>query len=63
MFPGHTLRHSFATQLLENGIDLRYFQELLLGHTSARTTQRYTHISKKNIQRIQSPLDRMDMGD
>ncbi|WP_445670900.1 tyrosine-type recombinase/integrase [Paenibacillus sp. FSL R5-0473] len=57
------MRHSFTTQLLENGIDLRYFQELLFGHTSIRTTQRYTHISTKNIQRIQSPLDRMDMGD
>ncbi|WP_257031537.1 tyrosine-type recombinase/integrase [Paenibacillus sp. E222] len=48
--------------MLENGTDLRYIQELL-SHTSARTTQRYTHVSTKNIQRIQSPLDRMDMGD
>jgi site-specific recombinase XerD len=54
----HWLRHSYATHLLENGTDLRYIQEIL-GHSSSRTTEIYTHVSNKNIQRITSPFDNL----
>lgn len=52
----HTLRHSFATHLLENGVDIRYIQELL-GHSRPETTMIYTHVTERSISSIQNPLD------
>jgi integrase/recombinase XerD len=52
----HGLRHSYATHLLEAGTDLRYIQELL-GHKSSKTTEIYTHVTVKSIQKIRTPFD------
>ena len=55
----HMLRHSFATHLLENGVDLRYIQSLL-GHSSTKITEIYTQVALTNIKNIVSPLDTLE---
>jgi integrase/recombinase XerD len=56
----HSLRHSYATHLHESGLDIRYIQELL-GHKSTRTTEIYTHVSRRNLAVIRSPIEDLDL--
>jgi site-specific recombinase XerD len=56
----HSLRHSYATHLHENGLDIRYIQELL-GHKSTLTTEIYTHVSRRNLISVRSPIEDLDL--
>lgn len=58
----HTLRHCFATHLMESGTDVRYIQELL-GHKDIKTTLIYTHVTNKSMQQIKSPLDALHLSE
>lgn len=56
----HSLRHSYATHLHESGLDIRYIQELL-GHKSSKTTEIYTHVSRRNLISVRSPIEDIDV--
>ncbi len=56
----HTLRHTYATHSLEKGVDLRYIQDMM-GHSSSKTTEIYTHITQKGFDQIKSPMDDLDL--
>ena len=56
----YTLRHSFATTMLENGVNIRILQTLM-GHADVKTTEIYTHVMDKDISRITSPLECLDL--
>lgn len=57
----HALRHSYATHLLEKGVDIKYIKELL-GHFDIKTTERYLYVAKEKLVNIQIPLDYLDTG-
>jgi integrase/recombinase XerD len=56
----HTLRHSYATHLLETGTDLRYIQ-VLLGHSTVKTTEIYTHVSSLKLSEIENPFSKLSL--
>ncbi|WP_430933622.1 tyrosine-type recombinase/integrase [Saccharicrinis sp. 156] len=55
----HSLRHSFASHLIENGVDIKIIQELM-GHHSLKTTEIYSHVVMKKLENIKSPIDNLD---